>query len=705
MIMRQLGRNVSIRMTAGAVALLLAGCAGPSTRVLPRVDTNPEYQMPGDIPVLEEVNTFYLQEELARLTRSPRPSGSRGESSASAYIRQLLGDYGYETAFQPFQYRQEDGTVISGTNVTAVRSVSSPDADILILCAHHDTEIGSPGAVDDTAGVVTMLETARLLARLPSDTELRFVSFSGHEEQNLGSRHYVSTMTEEERNRVIGVIDLDRLGAMTGGNIILGTVDRNETMLGDLLLEASREITDTSWSYERCAGGDASSFLRGRIPAVTVTRRQSSFGEGTPYDRAETVNIEDVAQIVDVICQAVSKIMSLDTPSMTAKAHYYNNFHDLAYVQAKDQGIPFGVDPERFAELLGMDGVLSAENTTKTGVRIQNYQFPMKWFGVDQTIVTSCYFLDGKLDSLSIEADRAGVDFEDMKERLSAWYGEPRDAGSGPSGTSFEWTDALFRRSFLLTPGQDGFDLEVSSWEPGRSILEQRTVSGTLLAPGVSDPRGRLLCAFTSRLLPEDAVEHIGCLTLYTDGVGGETCYLQRMPSEDEGEKKEQHTEDGAEAKPAKWEIGIDFNDAMTENGRFRDQTETAKMIVRLYGQILEQEDPARYRDGFEAETADGISEDPNQGLRIGEAPGDFTEELPPPPNFEDSFWMYVLTDWQRQEQSVEAEGGPAREVPQTDLWEKRIRYFDRFPELVSYRWHVRMALKLDVVEDSDGEE
>ena len=137
--------------------------------------------------------------------------------------------------------------------MTAVRSVSSPDADILILCVHHDTEIGSPGAVDDTAGVVTMLETARLLERLPSDTELRFVSFSGHEEQNLGSRHYVSTMTEEERNRVIGVIDLDRLGAMTGGNIILGTVDRNETMLGDLLLEASREITDTSWSYERCA--------------------------------------------------------------------------------------------------------------------------------------------------------------------------------------------------------------------------------------------------------------------------------------------------------------------------------------------------------------------------------------------------------------------------------------------------------------------
>lgn len=701
-IMRQLGRNVSIRMTAGAVALMLAGCAGPSTRVLPRVDTNPEYQIPGDVPVLEEVNTFYLQEELARLTRSPRPSGSRGESSAAAYIRQLLGDYGYVTALQPFQYGQENGTVVSGTNVTAVRSASSPDADILILCAHHDTMIGSPGAVDDAAGVVTLLETARLLSRLPSDTELRFVSFAGHESQNLGSRHYVSTMSEEERNRVIGVVDLDCVGAMTGGNMVLGTIDCGETMLGDLLLEASREITDTSWAYERYAGGDSSSFLRGRMPAVTVTRRQGSYGEKTPYDRAETVNIEDVAQIVDVICQAVSKIMSPDTPSMTAKAHYYNNFHDSAYVQAKDQGIPFGVDPETLSELLGMDGILAAEHTAKGGKKIQNYQFPMKWFGVDQTILTSCYFSDGRLESLSIEADSAGVDFEDMKERLSAWYGEPQDAGSGPSGTSFEWTDSLFRRSFLLTPGQDGFDVEVCPWEPQRTVLEQRNVSGTLIEPGVSDPRGRLLCAFAARLLPEDAAERIGCLTLYTDGVGGETCYLQRIPSAGS-------PEENAAAEPEKWEIGIDFNDAMTESGRFRDQTETARMLVRLYGQILEQEDPARYRDSFEEETAGSVQTETEQELKIGEAPGDFTEELPPPPDFEDSFWMYVLTDWQKENESAEAEGGPTREVPQTDLWEKRIRYFDRFPELSAYRRHVRTALKLDppeeVSDQDSGEE
>lgn len=678
--MRQLGRNGSIRMAVGLTALMLAGCAGPSTRVLPRVDTNPEYQMPGDIPVLEEVNTFYLQEELARLTRSPRPSGSRGESSAAAYIRQLLGDYGYETALQPFQYAQEDGTVVSGTNVTAVRPASSPDADILILCAHHDTVIGSPGAVDDAAGVVTMLETARLLSRLPSDTELRFVSFSAHESQNLGSRHYVGTMTEEERNRVIGVIDLDRLGAMTGGNVVLGTVDRKETMLGEQLLEASREITDTSWTFEHCAGGDASSFLRGRMPAVTITRRQSGFGEKTPYDRAETVNIEDVAQIVDIICQSVSKIMSPETPSMIAKSHYYNNFHDMAYVQAKDLGIPFGVGIERFSELLGMDGVLMADHTSK-GRKIQNYQFPMKWFGVDQTILTSCYFVDGKLDSFSLEADSAGIDFDDMKERISVWYGEPQDLGSGPSGTTFEWTDALFRRSFLLTPGQDGFDLEVRPWEPGRSILEQRTVSGTLIAPGVSDPRGRLLCAFASRLLPEDVAERISAITLYTDGVGGETGYIQKVELGEAG---------------FQWEIGIDFNDAMTETGRFRDQTETARMLVRLYGQILEQEDPAKYREPFETETAGSIPMEDEQALQIGKAPGDFTEELPAPPDFEDSFWMYVLTDWQKEDESAESEGGPAREVPQTDLWEKRIRYFDRFPELSAYRRHVRTALKLD---------
>ena len=44
-------------LLAGAA---LTGCAGPSTRVIVRSETGNNHELPGEIPVLEEVNPYYL---------------------------------------------------------------------------------------------------------------------------------------------------------------------------------------------------------------------------------------------------------------------------------------------------------------------------------------------------------------------------------------------------------------------------------------------------------------------------------------------------------------------------------------------------------------------------------------------------------------------------------------------------------------------
>ena len=174
------GTALAVRLAAGVLSgVLLSGCAGPSTRILPQESAGQAYETPEEILVLEEVNPFYLQEELDILTATPRPSGSRGESDAARYMQQLMQDYGYDVERQRFRYETGEA-VVTGTNVIAVRRAASPDADILIVSAHHDTAEGSPGANGSASGVVTMLETARLLSRLPTDTEIRCISFSGN---------------------------------------------------------------------------------------------------------------------------------------------------------------------------------------------------------------------------------------------------------------------------------------------------------------------------------------------------------------------------------------------------------------------------------------------------------------------------------------------------------------------------------------------
>lgn len=59
-------------------AALLSGCAGPSTRVLPQRQGGTMQEVPDEIPVVEEVNSFYLQESLGILSASARPARKPG---------------------------------------------------------------------------------------------------------------------------------------------------------------------------------------------------------------------------------------------------------------------------------------------------------------------------------------------------------------------------------------------------------------------------------------------------------------------------------------------------------------------------------------------------------------------------------------------------------------------------------------------------
>lgn len=79
------------------------------------------------------------------------------------------------------------------------------------------------------------------------------------------------------------------------------------------------------------------------IPAVQVGQQYDSFDFGTPLDTVDTVDAECLSGIVDTLCQAVSRVMSLDTPSMRAKAHFENNWKEFTYTQDTANRIPFGI--------------------------------------------------------------------------------------------------------------------------------------------------------------------------------------------------------------------------------------------------------------------------------------------------------------------------------------------------------------------------
>jgi Zn-dependent M28 family amino/carboxypeptidase len=85
--------------------------------------------------------------------------------------------------------------------------------DTIIIGAHYDSGDEGKGADDNASGVATMLEIARMLTDVETPYTIKFIAFGAHEDhgQFLGSKYYVSQMTEAEKEKTILYVNLDCL--------------------------------------------------------------------------------------------------------------------------------------------------------------------------------------------------------------------------------------------------------------------------------------------------------------------------------------------------------------------------------------------------------------------------------------------------------------------------------------------------------------
>ena len=96
----------------------------------------------------------------------------------------------------------------------------------LVLGAHQDTYMGSPGAVDDGSGLVVLLETVRLLADarrelgISPGMNIRFCTWSGEEQNHQGSAAYVRRHYGPEPEPRF-VVNLDELSAGPMKGVVL----------------------------------------------------------------------------------------------------------------------------------------------------------------------------------------------------------------------------------------------------------------------------------------------------------------------------------------------------------------------------------------------------------------------------------------------------------------------------------------------------
>jgi Zn-dependent M28 family amino/carboxypeptidase len=163
-----------------------------------------------------------LHEHLRQIVRDRDPYlASGGHFYVQQYIRQQLAEWGTVESFQ-FQVRGKTHQnlilnlpplaplALNGRGVGGEGGLMPP----ILIGAHYDAVVGTPGADDNATGVAVLLEFARLFALNPAKYPLRLVAFD-LEEYGLitasGSSEYAAKLRQEKQQLRL-MISLEMLG-------------------------------------------------------------------------------------------------------------------------------------------------------------------------------------------------------------------------------------------------------------------------------------------------------------------------------------------------------------------------------------------------------------------------------------------------------------------------------------------------------------
>ncbi|MFK7758948.1 MAG: M20/M25/M40 family metallo-hydrolase, partial [Phycisphaerales bacterium] len=106
--------------------------------------------------------------------------------------------------------------------VAEIKGTTNP-SEILVLGAHYDAEVNTPGADDNASGVAVLLELARRFANNPQQRTIRFIAYTNEENSNSadgaraglanGMGSLTSATNSKARNEnIVAMLSLEMLG-------------------------------------------------------------------------------------------------------------------------------------------------------------------------------------------------------------------------------------------------------------------------------------------------------------------------------------------------------------------------------------------------------------------------------------------------------------------------------------------------------------
>jgi aminopeptidase YwaD len=120
------------------------------------------------------------------------------------------------------------------------------DTKTLVIGAHYDG-VDTPAANDNASGIATVLEMAKLLSKESVKCNVKFIAFGSEETGLVGSSYYVQSLDATEAINMLGMINLDMVGA--GDKLFIHTLLKDSKTVPAELAEACAK--EFKYSYIR----------------------------------------------------------------------------------------------------------------------------------------------------------------------------------------------------------------------------------------------------------------------------------------------------------------------------------------------------------------------------------------------------------------------------------------------------------------------
>ncbi len=216
--------------------------------------------------------------------------------AAAGYIEKSFAKENVRVSRQAFQIRGENFYNIEAE----IRGAALPDK-IIVIGAHYDSAVGTPGANDNASGVAALIELVRIFSESQPACTVRFVAFANEEppffwSNNMGSLVYARQCRKKEED-VAGMISIETIGYYSDaeksqrypfplncfkksrkGNFIAFISNMSSKQLLDASMKSFRQGSDFPLDgmalpaiVPRVVSSDHSSFWRQGYRAIMVT--------------------------------------------------------------------------------------------------------------------------------------------------------------------------------------------------------------------------------------------------------------------------------------------------------------------------------------------------------------------------------------------------------------------------------------------------